>query len=98
VDNIIKQAVIMWTGYHLKSLPSRDDDVIINNYGYIKGKELLQMIKGLESEFYQSKAYQSAGDLKLLYEISKNDFIKNHPNIDPEISEAFAWCYSFDYK
>lgn len=96
-ENIVN-AILLWSGYKTKSFPVRDDQLIIDKYGLAAGNKLLKVIKEYEEYFYKSKAYQNAKDLITMAEISKKDFLVKYPTANSLICEAFAWCYTFDYK
>ncbi len=92
------EAIMLWTGYKTKSYPACDDLLIIQKYGIPKGNKLLEIIHEYYKRFYESESYQTANDLMSMSNMCKKDFINMYPNIDSQICEAFAWCYTFDFK
>ncbi len=98
MEEIIVNAIILWTGYKSKSYPDRNDKLVIDKYGLSDGIKLLKVIKEYDNYFYKSKAYQEAKDLKVMAEMSKKDFLEKYPTVNSKICDVLAWCYTFDYK
>jgi hypothetical protein len=97
-SSLLTEAVRLWTGWGRLHMPSQDLSALRRRYGANQASELLTVIEPLIEEFYQSGAKDSARDLVEMGEIAKQDFKKKYPELPDEISEAFAWCYTFDYK
>lgn len=56
------------------------------------------MLKRLEYEFYESDARHAApGDAEMA-EMAASQFRDRHPELSEEAINAFAWCYTYDYK
>ena len=97
-DFDIEQAVILWTGWKKTPSPLRDDNTIIETFGKTAGQLLLEKIKHLEDDFYRSDARFNASSIEEMESASAKQFMILYPNLSPAIAQAFAWCYSFDYK
>lgn len=59
---------------------------------------LATVIKGLEEDFYKSQAHLTAKNLCEMKVIAFSDFKRLHPELPEDIANAFAWCYTFDYR
>jgi len=93
----LRNAVLTWTGRKTTPSPLRDDGLVLKSFGK-KGKMLLDQIKALEDDFYKSDAHLRAASLVEMEQMAIQHFTALHPDLDKEIAQAFAWCYSFDYK
>jgi hypothetical protein len=60
--------------------------------------ELMLQVHDLEEDFYKSTAYMTAPDITAMGERAAAEFRASHPEIPDAIVEAFAWCYTYDYK
>ena len=92
------QAVRLWTGWGLGIMPSRDDARLARKFGDKVAAKLLPVIKSLEEDFYSSDARLVATDLQEMEKLASEQFKRKHPTVAEEIVEAFAWCYTFDFK
>lgn len=92
------EAVLAWTGWGRDAAPRRDDSFLIEQVGAEMAALLLPAIKSLETDFYTSTARFVAADLQEMERLSVEQFRKKHPSLPDEISRAFAWCYTFDFK
>ncbi len=92
------EAVLLWTGKGTEIMPSRDDTLLARRYGIDLANKLLSVIKPLESDFYSSNAMDRAQDLSEMAKLAVQDFQRKHPEAPGEIAEAFAWCYTFDFR
>ena len=95
---LISDAILTWTGRRTAPSPLRDDALVLAQFGGLVGKKLLEDVHALEDDFYRSDAYLTAPDLETMRRQSVEDFMTRHPELPPEIAEALAWCYTFDYK
>lgn len=93
----LKIAVLTWTGKKVSPSPLRDDNLVLRKFGK-NGKLLLDQIKALEDDFYKSDAYLHTASLIEMEQLAIQHFSALHPDLEQEIAQAFAWCYSFDYK
>ena len=91
-------AVRCWTGCGDSAMPSRNDAKLLERFGHEKGTSLLNEIKNLEDDFYLSDAHLVAADIQDMARRCAEDFKRKRPGIAEEIVNAFAWCYTFDYK
>jgi hypothetical protein len=92
------EAVRLWTGWGLGVMPSRDDARLARKFGDKVAAKLLPVIKSLEEDFYSSDARLVATDLQEMGRMASEQFKRKHPTVAEEIVEAFAWCYTFDFK
>ncbi|HEX3627105.1 MAG TPA: hypothetical protein VH280_16975 [Verrucomicrobiae bacterium] len=95
---LIVEAVLLWTGKGKSPCPRRDEQALRTRFGSEIATKLLSVIKSLEKEYYMSEAWKVASNLQDMGRMATEEFKKNHPDIPDRILEAFAWCYTFDYK
>ncbi|WP_460704747.1 hypothetical protein [Myceligenerans halotolerans] len=69
-----------------------------SEFGANYADDLVQQVRDLEEDFYRSTAHMTAPDISSMGEQAAADFRAAHPGIPEEIVEAFAWCYTYDYK
>ena len=93
----ISNAVRAWIGWG-GVIPKRDEVQLTRHLGAERAKALLPVVKRLEQDFYASDARFVARDLEEMALLAKEHFALMHPNIPAEVGEAFAWCYTFDFK
>lgn len=97
-EDRLTHAANLWTGRGKEMFPHRDDSAVIAVYGIVEGARLLEKLRALKGDFYASDARHRAGTLVEMGEMASRDFKQAHPEVSDEIVEAFAWCYTFDYK
>jgi hypothetical protein len=97
-SKLISEALVLWTGRHIKSWPARDDQRVIDQYGPDVALDLLPVIHRLEAEFYESDARYFAPDLIEMGNQAEERFRSLHPELGEEAIGALGWCYTFDYK
>ena len=95
---LLSEAVVVWTGWGRTSMPSRDDSLLVGRLGVELAAKLGPVIKALQEDFYSSNACSVAADLPEMRRLAVQDFKAKYPQIPDEIAQAFAWCYTFDYK
>lgn len=95
---LLIEAVHIWTGWGRSATPRRDDSLLVNHFGSEIISKLSPLIKSLENEFYTSEAWKIAASLQEMDKIAAEDFKNKHPEIPNQIIQAFAWCYTYDYK
>jgi len=91
------EAVRVWTGWG-QVMPNRDDERLVKHFGAEIAARLLPLIKSLEDDFYSSDAYLVAVDLQDMGRLASEQFKQKHPTVADEIVQAFAGCYTFDYR
>jgi hypothetical protein len=91
-------AARIWTGRGQSVAPNRDDSRLRLRLGNAEAERLLPLLKELEKDFYSSDAYLRASDVSEMGKLAKADFMRLHPDVAQEITDAFAWCYTFDYR
>lgn len=91
------KAMRVWSGWG-GIAPSRDDSRLIQQLGPHEAGELLPLIRQFESDFYASDARFVAANMEEMVQLSKKHFMTMHPELDHEVAEILAWCYSFDFK
>ncbi len=94
----IGEAVVVWTGWGRFPFPRRDKELLMERFGADAADELMAAIRALEDEFYLSDARHVARDLSEMAQLSAAEFKMKHPELPDEAIQAFAWCYTFDYK
>ena len=94
-DPELLEAVLIWTGHGVTISPRRDTSVIERRFGVNAGK-WIGLIESLVDEFYKTKANIEAEDLQEMWTIAIADFKELYPDSPDEVSEALAWCYTFD--
>jgi hypothetical protein len=92
------EAVRIWTGWGVQTWPSRDEARVRAQLGDAVASKLLPVIKSLEDDFYSSDANLTAANLQEMGKLASSDFRQKRPGVADEIVEAFAWCYTFDFK
>ena len=61
--------------------------------------EIIPLLRQLEDKFYPSDARDHAADLKEMGDVASAEFGNKHLEVSEDaIRQAFAWCYTFDYK
>jgi len=94
----LAEAVLIWTGFSEKPTPDRDDARLIRRIGADAAAKFLPQIKQLQKDFYKSNANFMAADVSQMATMASDDFRKLHPGASDQIVEAFAWCYTYDFK
>jgi len=79
-------------------MPDRNDKRLENHFGDEVAAKLLPLIKSLEDDFYSSDARFVAANMQEMERLASEQFRRKHPTVADEIVQAFAWCYSFDFK
>jgi len=97
-SKLLLEAVLAWTGWKQEGIPRRKNSFIVDKFGSDEAAKLLPVIRTLEDDFYQSDARFVADDLAEMSKLSAEQFRRKYPGLPNEISEALAWCYTFDYK
>ncbi len=78
---LIGEALVLWTGWHMMSWPKRDDQRVIDRYGQDAALELLPVIHRLADEFYESDASYLAPDLSEMGRQAEDRFRALHPEL-----------------
>lgn len=92
------EAIVLWTGWGRVVMPIRDDLAVRNRFGDEEAGKLLLIIKSLENDFYSSDARLVAANLVEMAKLAEAHFRNMHPAVADEITRAFSWCYTFDFK
>jgi len=96
--DVLSQAIVLWTGWHRSDWPAPDDDRLLEKYDSLEAAELALTIHELEDEFYLSDARDRFNSLAEMGNAAAAEFRAKHPELSDEAIEAFAWCYTHDYK
>ena len=96
--DIVSRAIIVWTGWDVRSWPLREDVAITDAFGGEAAEALLVRIHELKDDFYASDARFTVADLHEMGQKAASDFRAKHPEFDENAIQALAWCYTFDYK
>lgn len=97
-SQILAKAVVLWTGYDSAACPTREDETLSSVFPADEATKLATIVRALEEDFYKSRAHLTAKNLSEMKDIASLDFRRLHPELPEEIANAFAWCYTFDYK
>ena len=95
---VLAQAILVWTGWRHEPKPMRDDAQLADRFGEELALELLPLIRRLQSEFYESDAYNTVEDLDEMGAEAARRFRALHPELPDDVAQAFAWCYVYDWK
>lgn len=96
--DLLVKAVLAWTGYENKPFPSRVEKDVKAVVPEPDFTEIFRTIKLLEDDFYNSDSYLTAVTISDMYKECQNEFMARHSELPSIIAEAFAWCYTYDYK
>jgi len=96
--DILTQAVLCWTGYGASAYPLRQDAAIAETYPPAEAVRLTTFIHGFEEEFYRSDAHATTSNLSEMGAMASTRFKQLYPDLPAIVADAFAWCYTFDYK
>jgi hypothetical protein len=94
----LAEAVIIWTSWGRNPWPHRDDTALLERFGPAITPRLLSTIKALQAEFYASNAAFTVADLGEAGREASRQFKEKYPLLPGEVAEAFAWCYTYDWK
>ncbi|PAZ01910.1 MAG: hypothetical protein CAK89_07855 [Opitutia bacterium AMD-G3] len=92
------EAVREWTGWGKSVMPRRDEAAVKSRFGAEAAGRLLPVLNALAEDFYSTNARYVAADLAQMGDIAAADFKAKYPALPAEVAEAFAWCYTFDFK
>jgi hypothetical protein len=96
--DILESAVLEWTGYGKSAFPKREASALDGLIPSNEKQTLLSVIDALEEDFHSSDAHLTAPSLEAMGENAAHEFREKYPDLPDKISQAFAWCYTFDYK
>ncbi len=91
-------AVRVWTGWGTSVMPHRDEAAVKSQFGAEAASRLLPVLNALAEDFYSTNARYVTADLAQMGDIAAADFKAKYPALPAEVAEAFAWCYTFDFK
>lgn len=94
----LKKAVLAWTGYKSATYPDRTETALNDAFSSDEISKLMPIVIAFEEAFYESQAHLTAPSLEEMGKIAKAEFLAKYPNLPVEVADAFAWCYTFDYK
>jgi hypothetical protein len=94
----VSRAIVVWTGWGVRTWPQRQDAAVLEVFGPSEGPSILVRVKELASEFYESEARSTVADLDEMGRVAAATFRASHPELDEEAIRAFSWCYTFDYR
>jgi hypothetical protein len=95
---LILDAVRAWTGWGKSAMPLRDNAAVNGRLGSEVGSRLLPVINALAEDFYSTNARYVAADLAEMGDMAAAEFKAKYPALPGEVADAFAWCYTFDFK
>lgn len=91
-------AVRAWTGWGKSMLPLRDEAAVKGCMGTETASRLLPILNALAEDFYSTNARYVVADIAEMGDMAAAEFKAKYPDLPEEIAEAFAWCYTFDFK
>ena len=91
------EAVREWTGWGKSVMPRRDEAAVKSRFGAEAAGRLLPVLNALAEDFYSTNAL-CCRRLCTDGDIAAADFKAKYPALPAEVAEAFAWCYTFDFK
>lgn len=94
----LTKAVRVWTGWGHCTFPRRDNAAVVSALDAVEAGRQIPVLKDLEQEFYSTNARLVAADLSEMGEIAVAQFRAKYPALPAQIAEAFAWCYTFDFR
>lgn len=94
----LTRAIILWTGWGRTAWPTRDESLLVKEFGPVEASRVLPEIRRLEDDFYSSDASRVAPDLVSMGRQAASEFRSAHPEIGEEAVQAFAWSYTFDFR
>lgn len=97
--DLVSRAIIVWTGWKQPAWPQRVEERLMRQLGSNIALEIIPLLRQLEDKFYPSDARDHAADLKEMGDVASAEFGNKHLEVSEDaIRQAFAWCYTFDYK
>jgi hypothetical protein len=93
----VADAIVLWTGKGQETYPRRSDSRLTARYGTERAAKLLAVIERLEADFYSSDA-RNIRDVAEMGERASAQFRQKYPLLPARAVEAFAWCYTWDYR
>lgn len=94
----VSEAVVIWTGKRHDAWPTLGDARVVERFGELRGRELVDAVHRLSDEFYESDANQTIADLVEMGAAAAARFRALHPEISDEAVDALEWCYVWDFK
>lgn len=97
-ENVLSQAVVVWTGWDTATWPRRDEHRLVEEFGADAAATLLPLVRGLADDFYATDAHLTVAGLSEMGAVATARFTARHPEISDEAVKALEWCYTFDHK
>lgn len=94
----LAEAIVVWTGKGSLKYPTRSESRLAERFGQDAVTKLLLTIRKLEAEFYASDARYVAADIAEMGKLASTQFQEKYPRLPKAAVDAFAWCYTWDYK
>lgn len=94
----ISTAIVVWTGWGDEIRPNHSEFRLVKRFGDARAQDLIPILRQLEDEFYESDAKFTVADLAEMGDKAATRFRQLHPELTQDAIEAFAWCYSYDFK
>jgi hypothetical protein len=98
IDQILSEALLVWTGWGHNPWPDNNEQRLIQRYGPVVARDLLQRLREIKNDFYKSDAWKVAPDLREVGEMAAAEFRPRHPELSEEAVRALAFCYTYDYN
>jgi len=94
----LAEAIVVWTGKGSLKYPARSEARLAERLGQDAVAKLLPTIRKLEADFYASDARYAAADISEMGKLASAQFQEKYPRLPKTAVDAFAWCYTWDYK
>jgi hypothetical protein len=94
----VSLAVVLYTGQGVAPYPARSEDRIAARLGADAAARLGPIVRQLDDEFYESDARFVAADVADMHALASAQFRQKYPLLSPAAADAFAWCYTWDFK
>jgi hypothetical protein len=94
----VSRAIVVWSGWGETRWPARDDARLAERFGGDVAPLLISRIRPLEDDFYSSNADVTSPAPGQMGETAASEFRARHPELSEDAVQAFAWCYTWDYK
>jgi hypothetical protein len=92
------EAILIWLGGRDVAWPNVDDGAVLRRFGAKMAPIVLEKLRNLEVEFYESDACWRCSSLAEMGQLAIEDFRTRHPEISEKAASEFARRYVYDHK
>ena len=97
-DQIVSEAVVVWTQRGHSPWPRRDDAAIVERYGSDRAARLIPAVHRLADDFFSSDASNTVASLIEMGDVAAAEFRERNPAVSTEAVEALTWLYTYANK